>query len=1304
MQQAFFRVEDMVEKLEIDNALRHLPVATVHAGSTRACLPGTRVEILGLIVDWIFDPKGSRGFILHGTAGKGKSAVAHTVARWLTDAGVATSFFAFERTNRARRANQLLPTLARQLAYLDPQYYRILRSLLPAQMETTDIHDQSEHLILSAFRDYAPILPIVFVIDALDECPNIDVNEIEDRKALLNSLRTCMSDVQLHYNIRIFITTRPERETYYPLLEDSVTFIWKSIDSAAGTAGDIRKFVESELMSSTVRKIVGDLSNAVDIIANAAQDSFECAAVLCRELTGPQRPKTGAKREELIRRVQAQPGFSLYASYGTILEEHLDTDDDDLMNLYRQTVGWVFAVREPQPRSVFQEIADTLPSRKDILLVLEGLGSLLSGTSPSDTKPIRPLHTSFRDFVLDAEASGNFAITSEFAAADSQLALACFSIIDRPKSGLRYNICDLLYPFVYKWDIDDLDGRLTEHISPGLQYACREVTAHLSHSQPGDSDLIPALTKFLQNQFLFWLEACGWLGYEPCDSLRNMLHWVKLNQGDLAAIVTEFIAFEKRFREAMSESPPQVYVTGLLFAPDSSHVSRLYRHRIVNPIDISGYQREQGWPPSETLVIQAGSSVYSVAYSPDGAKIVAGLRNHELRIWDAETGRQIGSAMRGHEDQVLSVTFSPDGSTIASGSWDFTVLLWDAKTGKQQGEALRGHTDCVRSVAFSPDGTTVVSASDDCTLRLWDAKAGKEIGESMEGHTRGVNSVVFSHDGARIVSGADDCTVRIWETATRQQLGDSIRHNDWVRSVSISRGGKYVASGSDDGTVRVWDARGRKQVWASHGHTGWVFSVAFSPDSTRIVSGGRDATVRIWDVASGAQVGDDLRGHADDVNFVAFSPDGKHVASSSSDRTIRVWDVREAKKESGIPIGHTGKVYSVACSPDGKYIVSGSDDQTVRLCYAQTGQLVGDPMTGHDDKVSCVTFSPDSTRIASASGYWLGHCDGTVRVWDAETRLSVRVLQGHYRGALCVAFSPDGTRLVSGSADKTLRLWDLATGQQIGEPLYGHKDYVQSVSFSSDGLYIASGSNDSSIRLWDAESRLQRRGALEGHQKSVQSLAFSPDDLYLVSGSLDRTIRLWDVKTGEQMRGPLTGHTDWVRSVSFSPDGKYVVSGSDDRTVRVWSVQTRQQVGVSLRGHKNLVSSVTFSFDGSHIVSGSFDGTIRVWDFGKLQSWENRVDAASGDTIRARVQASLQKNDDCWLVYDDNGTERPILWIPHHLRRIHRAYSPFHVKFVPPTMPHLRITLGDSFRLGEWPSYTSAPAPEELSMALEMKE
>ncbi|KAL1723285.1 WD40-repeat-containing domain protein [Schizophyllum commune] len=600
-----------------------------------------------------------------------------------------------------------------------------------------------------------------------------------------------------------------------------------------------------------------------------------------------------------------------------------------------------------------------------------------------------------------------------------------------------------------------------------------------------------------------------------------------------------------------------------------------------------------------------------------------------LLLLDAETGRQISVTTSRPEFTVTSVAFSPDGSSIASGSWGPTVLLWDTKTGQQKGEELRGHPTFVPSVTLSPDGATVVhGGTNNYAPRFWG---------TPEGYRYCVDSVVFSHNGSLIVSGARDGSVRIWDTATQQQLG-----------------------------------KGRQLISTWHGHAGCVYAVAFSPDDdTRIVTvtGERPDTVttRIWDATSGKQVGDDLRSHSPGhcVYSVALSPDGQHVASGSYDCTIRVWDVREAKKRTDTAVEHTSAITSISCSSDGKYIVSGSQDKTVQLWDAQMGYPVGEPMMGHDAVVNCVSFSPDNTRVAFASN------DMTVRVWDVQARLPVSVeLCGHVSSVYCVAFSPDGTCLVSGSADRTLRIWDLATGKQLGDALHGHEERVRSVSFSSDGFSIASGSDDGTVRLWDARTQLQRGDALKGHVHWVWSVAFSHDGACLVSASSDQKIRLWDAYTGKQMGEPLTGHTDWVRFVSLSPDGKYVVSGSDDRTVRIWNVQTRQQVGDALRGHEKLVMSAAFSPDGTRIVSGCHDGLRKQETFSKEQK-----DLWNG-----------------WMVCEGyDGSEQPLLWIPHHLRHYHRITSPYQIQFVPP-VPHIRITLSDSFRINEWPTYTPEPA------------
>ncbi|KIK37359.1 hypothetical protein CY34DRAFT_810405, partial [Suillus luteus UH-Slu-Lm8-n1] len=248
-------------------------------------------------------------------------------------------------------------------------------------------------------------------------------------------------------------------------------------------------------------------------------------------------------------------------------------------------------------------------------------------------------------------------------------------------------------------------------------------------------------------------------------------------------------------------------------------------------------------------------------------------------------------------------------------------------------------------------------------------------------------------------------------------------------------------------------------------------------------------------------------------------------------------------------------------------------------------------INGHTDGVRSVAFSPDGARIATGSD------DGTVRLWDAATGQPVgEPLLGHTSSVTSVSFSPDGTRIVSGSLDETVRLWDVATRQPIGEPLLGHTDSVNSVAFSPSGSRIVTGSKDKTVRLWNVATRQPVGEPLQGHAYSVNSVSFSPDETRIVSGSSDETVRLWNVATGKLIGQPLEGHTDRVRSVSFSSDGTRIASGSEDGTVRLWDVAMGKPICEPLEGHTSYVWSVSFSPDGSRIVTGSDDMTVRLWD------------------------------------------------------------------------------------------------------------
>ena len=284
-------------------------------------------------------------------------------------------------------------------------------------------------------------------------------------------------------------------------------------------------------------------------------------------------------------------------------------------------------------------------------------------------------------------------------------------------------------------------------------------------------------------------------------------------------------------------------------------------------------------------------SVISVAFSPDGTRIVSGSHDNTIKIWDAKTGAEV-ITLKGHTAYVESVAFSPDGMRVASGSWDKKIKIWDAKTGAEV-ITLKGHSGVVKSVAFSPDGMRVASGSSDKTIKIWDAKTGDEM-ITLKGHTEFVLSVAFSPDGTRIVSGSFDDTIKIWDAKNGAEISTLKGHTGVVESVAFSPDGMRVASGSRDKKIKIWDAKTGAEVITLKGHTAYGESVAFSPDGTRIASGGSDNTIKIWDAKTGDEM-ITLKGHTGMVAGVAFSPDGMRVASGSFDDTIKIWDAKNRR-------------------------------------------------------------------------------------------------------------------------------------------------------------------------------------------------------------------------------------------------------------------------------------------------------------------------------------------------------------------------------------------------------------------------
>lgn len=558
-------------------------------------------------------------------------------------------------------------------------------------------------------------------------------------------------------------------------------------------------------------------------------------------------------------------------------------------------------------------------------------------------------------------------------------------------------------------------------------------------------------------------------------------------------------------------------------------------------------------------------AVQAIVFSPD-SRLLASADEHDVRLWEVHTGQLVWTrTTKGAKVNCLAIT--PDGRTLLVGGSDQRrqqgqLALWDVVTGEVK-SAVQTRGGVIKTIAISPDTKQFATGEAQGEIELWDLDTG-HWRRALSGHDGPVTAIAFAPDKRTLASGSLDFTVRLWsgETGTVQRVWTA--HLFPVLGVAFTPDNQTLVV-LDGIEVKLWNvATGKvRRQWqgvSEMGQRPWEPCMALAPDGKRIACGGPDGIVTLWDTATGSSLYESP-GSPAEVNWVNFTRDGRRLASLQE--TVCLWDAKSGQLQPDVVFGPQylyGGVHALDIAPNSRLLAIGETEMVtvydLQLRKAWQSLPLQDSLLMHNT----VAFAPDSKTLAI--GFETGGNDCAVHLWPVAQKRPQRtvvVQKGDAPWLTSVTFSPDGKLLACGynvngfGPDAWLglvRLWRVADGKLL-RTLKGHHNTVWRVVFSPDGRTVATASDDKTVRLWDVATGGTRR--ILRHQAQVQSVAFSQDSRLVASGD-GNVVKLWDAASGHVLCS-LRGHTAFINAVAFAPHGRLLASGSDDGSIKVWDIE-----------------------------------------------------------------------------------------------------------------------------------------------------
>ncbi|HVS35871.1 MAG TPA: protein kinase [Gemmataceae bacterium] len=592
---------------------------------------------------------------------------------------------------------------------------------------------------------------------------------------------------------------------------------------------------------------------------------------------------------------------------------------------------------------------------------------------------------------------------------------------------------------------------------------------------------------------------------------------------------------------------------------------------VSRPAPIDGVQ-------SWTISTRTGrGEVRGVRYSPNGHWLAVTNEDGVVRVFGASSGH-LDQALVGHFGAVHALAWSSDKMhPLLATADNHDVRVWDPETGR----LIRTLSMNCAALTWSPDGKALACAAGR-DLELWDLETGRPF-QTLSGVGGALSAAAWSPDGKIIAAGGTAKIVHLWNASDAKKTAD-LSCNAAVEALAWSPDSKTLAGGCADGTLYRWPMRWAPQPPPIKTAAAAVRDVAWSPDGKFIAAACEKSkyNAQVFDAADATATPLGERGY--DADAASWSLDGETLAVGDFSRAVHFYNPKTGKESRPAWEGHDDIPFHVAFSPDGQTLATDGQSCRVSLLSVQTGARIRSLVPDITTWMNGLAWSSPGDSIASTA-------DGHAILWDLRPGSPTRADFGPNTGHSNLVLSPGGTLLAAAPFDDGIHLFQTnGTGMPVS--LTTAKKSAIVLAWAGD-FTLAAGTASGETILWERNVNDWQSRELGGGQVRVEALQWSPDRKTLAAAGADGTVCFYDRRSGNRIRSPLHVSTDPVRTLAWDGANNKFVTVSQDGTERFWDAAT-WQMGRAI--HRGPFSGVVFSPDARLNAAGCGAFTARLWE------------------------------------------------------------------------------------------------------------